>query len=98
MRISDWSSDVFSSDLGPRRHPVSLDQRDVGQLSVQHAQQLAQTRQAAQVRERDARVSRPKPGGRRALANTAVPPSAHRDGISKYLNEVERTCGLIVRD
>src|SRR3546814_3668256 len=84
MRISDWSSDVCSSDLG--------------QLSVQHAQQLAQTRQAAQVRERDARVSRPKPGGRRALASTAVPPSAHRDGISKYLNEVERTCGLIVRD
>src|SRR3546814_13724177 len=77
MRISDWSSDVCSSDLG--------------QLSVQHAQQLAQTRQAAQVRERDARVSRPKPGGRRALASTAVPPSAHRDGISKYLNEVERS-------
>src|SRR3546814_8882491 len=62
MRISDWSSDVCSSDLQPRREigPLHMETRPVGEIAEQRAQEQGKRKGE---KDRVKRMERPPRAG-----------------------------------
>src|SRR3546814_1721179 len=79
MRISDWSSDVCSSDLG-KRTPLSLRPSDRGKRSILHLCSVARIYPAAgRFRESRDRPRVPPPAARAAMRRCAphfLPPGS----------------------
>src|SRR3546814_7413983 len=101
MRISDWSSDVCSSDLVRRNLPGlarlvagsadAFPRRDAGRLERNHRRQAA---------HRDAAIAHPPPFGRgaRLVAHPAVPGLDPRKGEARErLGHADELLGARVR-
>src|SRR3546814_2086757 len=83
MRISDWSSDVRSSDLPGRARHARLDRRDDARQRMAARRRTPDGRGRVRARGRDDRGRPPLP--RRQLATLPaglLAPAAHRDGAA----------------